>query len=306
MKRLSLLQLLLPLALLLLGGSAAAGRSPRPSLAYHWPIKPFDRQHPVRGAFGDPRTRVRNRPFAATRPGASGSFSFHNGVDIVAAPGTPVYPVVSGRVVRAGAHGIVVRSSHERAFLYWHLRDNVVLGEKVVAERTILGWIRKPFDHVHFAELDNHQVQNPLAVGHLEPYADKTTPHAIALRTDAGSLAIAAVDAPAMHVPGAVAPLPQAPALVEWRLRSGGAWSSWHIVADFRHSVPMSSSFWAVYTAGTHQNIPDRRIPGRYLFRTGLDPSRMAPGSYQLEARVADIRGNSSTTTWLLEILGRR
>src|ERR1700730_14677417 len=24
--------------------------------AYHWPIKPFDRQHPIRGDFGDPRT----------------------------------------------------------------------------------------------------------------------------------------------------------------------------------------------------------------------------------------------------------
>src|SRR5579859_7113889 len=25
-------------------------------LVYHWPVKPFTRQHPVRGNFGDPRT----------------------------------------------------------------------------------------------------------------------------------------------------------------------------------------------------------------------------------------------------------
>ena len=26
------------------------------ALAYQWPVKPFQRQHPIRGAFGDPRT----------------------------------------------------------------------------------------------------------------------------------------------------------------------------------------------------------------------------------------------------------
>ena len=31
----------------------------------------------------------------------------------------------------------------------------------------------------------------------------------------------------------------------------------------------------------------------------------LAPGTYELEARVADIRDNSSTTTWPIEIRGR-
>lgn len=35
---------------------------------------------------------------AEESPEAKGSFNFHNGVDIVAATGTPVYPVVSGVV----------------------------------------------------------------------------------------------------------------------------------------------------------------------------------------------------------------
>ena len=35
--------------------SNASGRV-EASASYHWPVKPFDRQHPVRGNFGDPRT----------------------------------------------------------------------------------------------------------------------------------------------------------------------------------------------------------------------------------------------------------
>jgi hypothetical protein len=308
MKRLSLIKPLVPLALLLLlCGSTRAAVAAAPSLAYHWPIKPFDQQHPVRGAFGDPRTIDINQPFGVTQPGDSGGYSFHNGVDIAAAPGTPVYPVVSGRVVCADAGLIVVRSAHKRVFQYVHLLGNVKLGQQVVAERTVLGWIQAPFDHVHLAEIDGYHVQNPLAVGHLEPYADHTTPHAIALRIREGSLAIEAVDEQAMPVPGPFAGLPQTPALVEWRLCSGDAWSSWHVVADVRQTIPTRKHFWEVYAAGTYQNAPVfdgrlyRGIAGRYLFLTGLDLSRMAPGAYKLEARVADIRGNSTTTTWVLQ-----
>lgn len=171
----------------------------------------------------------------------------------------------------------------------------------------MLGWIRRPFDHVHLTEIDGYHVQNPLAVGHLEPYVDHTTPRATALRIRDGSLAIEAVDEPAMPVPGSFAGLQQTPALVEWRLRLGHAWSNWYIVADYRDTLPPRKYFWLVYAAGTYQNVPafDRRlyqgIAGRYLFQTGLDPRRMAPDAYKLEARVADIRGNSSTTTWVLD-----
>src|SRR5262249_33751641 len=43
--------------------------------AYGWPVRPFDRPHPVRGNMGDPRTVYSVK---------GGSFSFHNGVDVVA------------------------------------------------------------------------------------------------------------------------------------------------------------------------------------------------------------------------------
>jgi hypothetical protein len=309
------------LALVLLLAHLAEPSAARPSFAYHWPVKPFDRQHPIRGAFGDPRTLVTDRPFGVTRPHDRGQYSFHSGVDIAAAPGTPVYPVTDGHVVLVGRHAIVIDSSNKRQFYYWHLHDNVVLGQQVVAGQTVLGWVRRPFDHVHFGEVDDHHGVNPLARGHLEPYVDHTTPRILGLyvddggaprRTDGGllgpdtTLAIAAADEPAMPVPGPFAGLPQTPALVEWRLRIGEKWKAWHVAANFRHTEPVSTDFWKVYAAGTYQNAPlfERRvytgIAGLYLFRVRLDTSRLAPGQYELEARVADVRGNYSTTVWPL------
>src|SRR5580765_7092599 len=144
MTRLSVLGLLFTL-LLLLGAASQQRASSRStgsahrqacatqpgaatsSYAYNWPVKPFDCQHPIRGAFGDPRTMALEQPFGVTAPADSGSYSFHSGVDIVAKPGTAVYPVVSGVVFRAGLHGIIVHTTDERSFQYWHLRSNVRL-----------------------------------------------------------------------------------------------------------------------------------------------------------------------------------
>ena len=298
-----------------------------PSFAYHWPVKPFDRQHPIRGAFGDPRTVSLDEQFGDTAPGASGSYAFHTGVDIVAY-NAPVYPVVSGEVVKVDWHKIDIFSSCGREFDYEHLIGNVVIGQHVRAGHTVLGWTHRPYNHVHLTEIDDgrHRIQNPLAPGHLEPYADHTTPRAIALDISNGDtpkltqggvvgkqdeLAIDAVDAPAIPVPGPFAGKPQTPALVEWRLRSGRHWGAWHVSADFRRTLP-ATSFWNVYSAGTYQNFPgfEHRLfwgySGRYLFRVSLDPSTLSPGAYELEARVGDVGGNSSTTTWPIEIRGPR
>jgi hypothetical protein len=281
----------------------------RPSpLAYHWPVKPFGRQHPIRGAFGDPRTLATDQPFGETGPTASGSYSFHDGVDIVAWNGTAVYPVVSGRVTAVSPDEIAVETGDSRTFQYWHLRANVHPGETVVAEHTVLGWVQRPFGHVHLSEVDGRVFVNPAAPGHLEPYADSTTPRAVVLHR-ADELTIEAVDAPAMPVPGPFAGMPQTPALVEWRLRSGERWGLWHTVADVRKALP-ASTFWTVYAAGTYQNFPvfNRRrywrAAGHYLFRTGLDVRALRPGSYILEARVADVRGNSSTTSRRIVVPG--
>src|SRR5262245_16400694 len=70
-------------------GLAVSRRQPSPTehYTYRWPVKPFSRQHPVRGFFGDPRISNHHR-----------SHQFHFGIDISAPNGTPVYATISGRV----------------------------------------------------------------------------------------------------------------------------------------------------------------------------------------------------------------
>src|ERR1700751_4559233 len=88
--------LVAPLLLLLLASSANAA-SP-----YPWPFKPFDKQHPIRGDFGDPRTVYENGILADPFDGA-GFFSFHQGVDIAAPNGTPIYAIANGTAHYLGA-----------------------------------------------------------------------------------------------------------------------------------------------------------------------------------------------------------
>ena len=321
--------LLLAIFLLLSTQAAAATkRSPcahplRTPFTYHWPVKPFDRQHPIRGGFGDPRTVNLEHPFGWTGPLEIGAHSFHNGVDIVAGPGTPVYPVVSGRVVVAKEDEIVVRTHDKRSFQYYHLRSAVHRGQLVVVERTVLGWIQASYGHVHLAEIDGTVVHNPLDPGHLEPYRDRTTPKATGLYVDDGpqpfpiegtwlrpqdQLAVAAVDLPTMALPGPWRGLPQTPALVEWRLFRNGVHGRWTIAADFRKTQPPRRDFWRVYGPGTYQNSPVFShhlylgTQGLYLFRIGGHPNHLSPGLYQLQVRVAGVCGNHSTITWPLEV----
>src|SRR5437660_1605435 len=44
---------------------------------YGWPVKPFDREHPIRGNFGDPRTVFLTPPTPESVLTGGGSFSFH-------------------------------------------------------------------------------------------------------------------------------------------------------------------------------------------------------------------------------------
>src|SRR3977135_4525787 len=71
------------------------------AVAYSWPFRPFNTQHPIRGMFGDPRTVYEDAVLAAFD--SSGFFSFRQGVDISAPDGTPVCPFVSGTAPSLGA-----------------------------------------------------------------------------------------------------------------------------------------------------------------------------------------------------------
>jgi hypothetical protein len=129
-----------------------------------------------------------------------------------------------------------------------------------------------------------------------------------------GSIRITAEaeDLPALPVPGHWLGFPVVPALVKWRLTSGGHTVIARTVADFRHTKPPPRDFWRVYAAGTYQNFPEFahhfywHRPGRYWFNLtpdALDTRQLRNGGYQLVTTVEDTCGNRSTRSQPLHIL---
>lgn len=295
---------------------------------YGWPLKPFAREHPLRGAFGDPRTVERSSQppvvDSALRgdsgPWSRGSFAFHNGIDIVAADGTPVYAVVSGTAFLKHSHEVSVHASGNRTFQYWHVDPLVRSGQLVVAEKTVVGLVQKRIHHVHLGEIDNMRIVNPLSLGHLGPYDDSTPPtvRALLARTREGatvpldrlsgfvSLIADAFDPQPEPFPGPWSGKPVAPTFVRWRITQpdGTVARPWATVADFRLTEPAQARFWRVYAPGTYQNFPvlddhfDFGKPGLYLYRLTkpmMDTTTLANGNYVVSIEASDICGNRTT-----------
>ena len=238
--------------------------------AYGWPVKPFHRQHPVRGYFGDPRI------------GNGGtSHSLHFGVDVSAPDGTAVYATVTGTVARHPLHDdvVVIHGADGVDLEYWHVIPAVSSGSRTTAYQTIVGHIEKPWAHVHLSERRGGLYVNPLRPGAMGPYADDTCPAARTLsferrgnrldyRALRGSfdIVLEAADAPAMSAPRPWLELPVTPALIRWSIadRRNRTVSPWRTAYDVRERLP-EADYRAVYADGTAQNHPDR--PGRYRFQ---------------------------------------
>src|SRR6266853_6164980 len=94
--------------------------------AYGWPVKPFDRQHPVRAFLNDPRI------------GKNGGLAFHFGIDVAAPDGTPVYAVEGGKVFFDSAEAIAVKVGPQHEFGYWHI-DPAVKPHQIVRRHQLLG-----------------------------------------------------------------------------------------------------------------------------------------------------------------------
>jgi hypothetical protein len=293
---------------------------------YGWPVKPFDRQHAVRGNFGDPRTIFTGPPTMDDLFSGGCQCTFHEGIDISAPDGSPVYPVESGTVTvvhtQKAAEMVEVTSSG-RSFEYWHLRAAVHPGQAVEAGRTILGHILRGARHVHLTEVDGAVIVNPLQAGHLTPYADRTNPsvESISLRQigtgrdllanfvrGAVEIVAEAYDAPSMPVPGQWNGMPVAPALITWRIQAlgGKVVLPERVAADFRSTIPSNDRFWTYYARGTYQNMAvfgthfSWRQPGCFLFElthSAFDTRTIRDGVYDLVVTVRDIRGNTSSAS---------
>jgi hypothetical protein len=268
----------------------------RVEVSYPWPLEPFDRQHPVRGLFGDPRI------------GDGGGSSFHDGVDISAPDGTPVYAAAPGRVSLGGPQNVVVVTP-DRNFGYWHIVPAVKSGARVPLHG-LLGHIAAGWGHVHFAERTKSPAPqgtywNPLRPGALTPFADFGAP-VVKRVISPGSVLFGrvalfaeALDHPPIAPPPPWDRVPVTPALLRWRLLHGTrAVFPWRVATDFRvsfqpHVVNGSDGrFGRVYGPGTRQNHPDKPGLFRYRLSRRLDTRRYQDGAYRIEVEAVDIRGN--------------
>jgi hypothetical protein len=144
-----------------------------------WPVRPRNRQHPIRGSFLDPR------------PDPQLGAVYHTGVDIAvrddrpeagAPPGRThrVFAIEGGIVEQATAPGVCgnVRVGH---FGYGHVDARVTEGQRV-QPGDLLGWTCHGWWHLHLTEFyfpgdGRRLLLNPLrAAGKLKPYADTSPP----------------------------------------------------------------------------------------------------------------------------------
>lgn len=280
--------------------------------AYRWPVAPFDQAHPVRANFGDPRTRFDDHHSRDALLRGGGTFSFHQGVDISAPDGSPVYAVASGTITRARGGRVTVSCPNGRSFQYWHIQPAVRPGQRAVDGETVLGFVQPKREHVHLTQLERGRAVNPLAPGRLTPYRDETAPEVLQIvaapdELDPGyvHLAIAAMDAPTLPVPGRWHGFPVTPSLVAWTIEQDGRAVMPTLIAhDVRRSVPRNVEFWETFVRGTHQNWPvyrGRKLrfrPGRYLFRLTAKPfdtTTLPAGTYEIFVTAVDTFGNLGT-----------
>ena len=282
--------------------------------AYGWPVKPFDRQHPVRGYFGDPRIGLN----------ADGSTSrqFHFGVDVSAPDGTPVYATMNGRISIHPDHNDVVLIDGPVGveFSYWHIIPSIRTGDQAVAYKTVIGHVEFPWAHVHFSEMQNGRYLNPLRPGAMGPYADTTRPTVSAVELERSGNAAHVAPAAAAGTIDIVAevadqtPLPVAapwtdvvvmPALVRWRVvGTGGPVTDWRTAVDFRETIPPASAFASVFAKWTRQNHP--KHPGRYrvYLAQAWNCGQMKPDWYRIEVEVSDTRNNTTVTDFPVRLKG--
>ena len=257
--------------------------------AYNWPVKPFDRQHVIRGSFDDPRY---------------GRY-FHFGVDIAVRDGTPVYAVASGTVFRY-SDAVAVRRPGGSEFSYWHVRAVVPEHAYVKAGQEI-GVVRPGFGHVHFAEFDGGTYVNPLRRGGLTPYRDTTLPIVGPIKVDMSTgrlqATVAAFDIPPLRPPGLWRNAVFTPEIVRWRLLdSGVAVVPWTIAADFSRFLE-PNQYTSIYAPGTRQNRPDR--PGKYVFWLTHGMS-LLDGTYAIQVEAFDTRGNEGDAAYEFDVSGNQ
>jgi hypothetical protein len=263
-------------------------------MAYSWPLQPFDRAHPVRAYFNDPRI-------------SGASHAFHFGIDISAPNGTPVYAVAGGVVHLEDARAVSVAAA-DVDFGYWHVVP-VVRHLERVSKHQLLGHVEAPWLHVHFAERRGGVYRNPLRKAGLAPWRDTTKPKVTAIRflrgahevppnLVAGSVDVLAEahDMPPLEVPAPWNGLPVTPARLRWRVvRNGRVVRKWHTPVDFTKGLIPQDRYDGIYAAGTTQNHAGEPAVYRFFLAHTWTTNVLPDGKYLLEVEASDLAGNTGT-----------
>jgi hypothetical protein len=261
---------------------------------YPWPLRPFDRAHPVRGYFNDPRISGQSR-------------AFHFGIDIAAPNGTPVHAVRGGVVHFQGPRSLCV-SDGELGFGYWHVVPAVRHLQRV-RRHQVVGHVEAPWLHVHFAEHRADGYRDPLRRGALTPWRDETAPKVttIAFSRNGRALSPTAIsgavdviaeahDRTPLAVPAPWDGLPVTPARIRWRVRRAGLTvRAWRTPVDFTKGLLPRDDFRRIYAPRTRQNRAGK--PGLYRFYLAHTWSTrlLQDGRYHLEVEATDLHGHAGT-----------
>ena len=101
----------------------------------------------------------------------TGNYSFHNGVDLAAPGGTPIYATKSGTVTTAtynSVYGYYVTINHGDGFssLYGHMTRYVVSAGQTVTQGQVIGYVGttglSTGNHLHFTIFYNGSTVNPM------------------------------------------------------------------------------------------------------------------------------------------------
>ena len=293
------------------------GQAAVPVLRFGWPVRPFHRQHLVRGTLGEPRG-VLGLPREPDGPSwwpalrrlnpllPLGRRVLHTGVDILAPDGTPVYAVESG-VARMGGLGYE-QSVQVGHFAFWLLAGGVPDGARVVAFRTVIGRVYPGQHHVHLTRFARGRVPvNPLVAGGLTPFRDVWPPRigALCAYTPGGGRV------PLAGLRGRVALVAQA-----YDVKAGGThtgvyrlrWALWPLRGrrpavgpdtvlqlDVLPGFPVSDY---LYTLDSVRHRAQTRFRYRLTARTPegdgmIDLARVRAGRYRLVVTAWDERGNA-------------
>ena len=275
--------------------TVAHRRAVRP--AYGWPVKPFNRQHPVRGYLNDPRN------------GHGDAKSFHFGIDVSAPTGAAVYAVEAGQVFLTRGRMAVAVKGAGRTFGYWHIKP-AVQNHQLVRVHQLLGYIVDQGGggwHVHFAERSNASGEylNPLRPGGLGPYVDRTPPTVASVEflshgreVDAsqlkGRVSIVAEisDKTPMLVPAPWSRLPVTAARIRWSLTQGSRQIRPPRMVIDSHRLLPGTMYDTIFAPGTSQNYLGQPGHYRYYLARGFRASRLPAGISRLRINATDTRGN--------------